>query len=267
MTELKHNEKLKSLVNSSGFPLQIGLAHQIESTRQSHGWRVLLTEHPWQHSETSEDGFIDLVLEHQHETQVMVIECKRVRDTEWIFLIPKESPNPRAVANTWITYLQGDNTRKFDWTNLTPDPKSYQSEFCVVHGQDPKAKPMLERVAAQLVDSTEAFALEEHQIQKSNRHFLRIYANVIVTTAEIKVCKFKPDDIDIATGEIVATNFETVPWVRFQKSLTTRPAKLQSAKHVAEVAKENERTVFVVHSEHFIEFLTQWRSNVQPELL
>jgi hypothetical protein len=267
MTELKHNEKLKNLVNSSGFPLQIGLAHQIDLTRQSHGWRILLTEHPWQHPETSENGFIDIVVENQYETQVMVIECKRVRDTEWLFLIPKENPNPRAVANTWITYLQGDNARKFNWTNLSPDPTSYQSEFCVVHGQDPKAKPMLERVAAQLVDSTEAFALEEYQIRKPNRDLFRIYVNVIVTTAEIKVCKFKPDDIDIATGEIAATNFETVPWVRFQKSLTTRSAKVTSAKHVAEMAKENERTVFVVHSEHFIEFLKQWDPNVKPELL
>lgn len=257
--ESKQDEKLRNIVNSSGFPLQIGLAHMIEKAwPQGYGWRTILTEHPWQHPESEEDGFIDLVVEDQYRTQVMVVECKRVRDTEWFFLTPQEDPNLRRVVNAWFTYVQAAKASRFGWQNHSADPKSHQSEFCVVHGQDTKSRPMLERVAAQLVESTEALAHEEYAIHKGDDNFLRIYINVILTTANLKVCKFNPESIDIASGEIGVANFETVPWIRLRKSLTPRPVASVSAKAITEIARENERTVFVVNSEHFVDFLREW---------
>ncbi|QVW34231.1 hypothetical protein KIP69_11565 [Geobacter sulfurreducens] len=258
------DEKLKKLVNSSGFPLQIAISHHIYATWQTVGWKVILNEHPWQHPESGDSGFIDLVVEDYHKTQVMVVECKRVRDTEWIFLIPKENPNPRAHVNTWFTYTKNGATKQFSWVNLTSDPSSYESEFCIVHGQDPKAKPMLERTAAELIDSTEALAFEELSIKKDESEFLRIYTNVIVTTADLKICKFNPEDISLSNGEISTTKFESVPWIRFRKSLTPRPAKLKGATTVTEVAKANERTVFVVNSENFLTFLKEWELGKIP---
>jgi len=257
--EPKQDEKWRNIVNSSGFPLQIGIAHQIERAWPGGGgWRTVLTEHPWRHPESAEDGFIDLVIEDQFRTQVMVVECKRVRDTEWFFLISKENPKPRRVANAWFTYLHGERKNRFGWQDHPTEPSSYQSEFCVVHGQDSKSRPMLERVAAQLVESTEALAHEEFAIHKDGTEFLRIYFNVIITTADLKVCKFKPEDIDIAAGEISKATFETVPWVRLRKTLIPRPAASGSEKTISEVATKNERTVFVVNSERFVNFLAQW---------
>lgn len=257
--ESKQDEKWRNIINSSGFPLQIGLAHQIQKAwPQGRGWRAILTEHPWKHPDSSEEGFIDLVIEDQNRTQVMTVECKRVRDTEWFFLVPQENPNPRRVFNAWFTFLQGGQGKRFGWQGHTSDPASYKAEFCVVHGQDAKSRPMLERVAAQLVESTEALAFEEFAIHKADREFLRIYTNVIVTTALLKVCKFDPDIIDITTGEIAAANFETVPWVRLHKTLTPRSALFESDRTISETSNKNERTVFVVNSEHFIKFLTGW---------
>lgn len=259
LMEPKQDEKLRNIVNSSGFPLQIGLVHLIKKAwPQGYGWRTILTEHPWQHPESTEDGFIDLVVEDQHRTQVMVVECKRVRDTEWFFLTPKEDPNPRRVVNAWFTFVQTAKAKRFGWQDHSADPTSHQSEFCVVHGQDTKSRPMLERVAAQLVESTEALAHEEYAIHKGDGEFLRIYINVIVTTANLKVCKFNPESIDIATGEIGVANFETVPWVRLRKSLIPRPVASVSAKTITEIASGNERTVFVVNSERFVDFLNEW---------
>ena len=76
---------LEKHVNNSGFPLQIGLAHQVKSTTSRHGWKVLYQEHSWKNE--SEAGFIDLVLEDKHRTWLMNIECKRVLDTSWLFLV------------------------------------------------------------------------------------------------------------------------------------------------------------------------------------
>jgi hypothetical protein len=264
MSEQNPDEKLRKLVNSSGFPLQIAVAHQVDAIWHGQRWKTILTEHPWQHPETHDSGFIDLVIENLYRTQVMVVECKRVRDTEWTFLIPRDNPSLRTHTNNWITFIQNGNAKHFSWIDLTSDPGAFESEFCIVHGQDPKSKPMLERTASELIDSTESLAFEEYSIQQASPDFLRIYTNVIVTTAELKICRFNPNNIDIKNGEISDAAFENVPWVRFRKCFTPRPAKLPSAKTVTEVARANERTVFVVNSEKFIQFLSEWELGKIP---
>lgn len=258
MSDQNPDDKLKKLVNSSGFPLQIGLVHHIASKFIYGDWKVILSEHPWKLPSASDNGFIDLVVEDKNRTQIMVVECKRVRDTEWVFLVPKGNPNLRSHANNWFTLIQSGNTKRFFWTDLSSSPPSYQSEYCIVHGQDPKSKPMLERIASELIDSTEALAFEEHSIHKDDTEFLRIYFNVIVTTAELKICKFEPSDIDVSTGEISNTKFEIVPWMRFVKSFTSRPVTSSTANTISESAKANERTVFVVNADKFVEFLSEW---------
>ena len=63
-------------------------------------------------------------------------------------------------ANLWISHgdLRG-------WLDANVDPPSFESRFCVLRGQNPKAearnRPMLERSASELVLSTEALAAEE----------------------------------------------------------------------------------------------------------
>ena len=51
-------DKLKDFVNSSGFPLQIGLEHLVKITTSSHGWKVVYKEHSWKNKDTHNDGFI-----------------------------------------------------------------------------------------------------------------------------------------------------------------------------------------------------------------
>ncbi len=89
------DEKLPGFVNSSGFPLQLGIERLVEATRERHGWRALSREHPWRNEASGTGGFIDLILENHHRVQVMVTECKRVRDTVWIFLVPSKEEKLR----------------------------------------------------------------------------------------------------------------------------------------------------------------------------
>jgi hypothetical protein len=76
-----------SIANSSGFPLQIAISKIV---RESSRWKVLLEEHPWRLDINGEGGFIDIVVEDKiSHFETFVIECKRVRQTAWVFLLPK----------------------------------------------------------------------------------------------------------------------------------------------------------------------------------
>ena len=73
---------------------------------------------------------------------------------------------------------------------------------------------MLERVAASVVLSTEALATKELELVSEHYSLLRIYQNVVVTTATLKVCEVDISTIDIASGEIDAgSRFANVPYV------------------------------------------------------
>jgi hypothetical protein len=250
-----HSVSAHQHVNASGFPLQLAIGNAVRGG-SAPGWSVLYEEHAWVLGE--ENGFIDLVLEDQNKTWLMNVECKRVRDSEWIFLHPIGQSKTRRHAKLWVTHRSGTQ-RFFDWTNVPMDPSSVESKYCVVGGQDPKSRPMLERVAASVVLSTEALATKELELVSEHYSLLRIYQNVVVTTATLKVCEVDISTIDIASGEIDAgSKFVDVPYVRFRKQLrahTTNVAPLSDPPGLGKLAEESESTVFVVNSAHFVEFV------------
>lgn len=248
--------KLESQVNSSGFPLQMAIANRF---RQGDGrWKVLYEEHEWNGEEFS--GFIDLVLEDCNKTWLMTVECKRVKDATWIFLRDKKSEANQQTAKLWVSKKTSeDKLQQFDWVDVPMNPTCFQSSFCVVPGQDAKSRPMLERVASLLVMSTEALAKEEAVHQSYRYSDLRIYQNVIVTTANLSVCSINVDDIDLANGELGHdSKFVEVPYVRFRKQLGASLSDCSRATYDRDVngyVTAKESTVFVVNSEHFEEFI------------
>jgi hypothetical protein len=86
---------------------------------------------------------------------------------------------------------------------------------------------MLERVAAQVANSTYGLAVNESELL--SQHYsggIRFYVNAIVTTASLQLCTFDPGDIDIATGDLgEEATFEEVPFIRFRKQLGALPQK------------------------------------------
>lgn len=251
------NEKLTEYVNQSGFPLQIGIASLVDRSVGEHGWRVLHQEHSWRNPTDNSSGFLDLVLENQHETSVLLVECKRVLETVWTFLVPDSRASGRRHAKAWITRHQGDKFKWFDWYDLALDPQSAESAFCVVPGQDSRSRPMLERVAAELVSATEGFAEEERTLQAKRLDSLRMYFSVVLTTAKLSICKFDGDTVSISDGKVREAEFCDVPYVRFRKQLSTRvPQIVASVGDTSRsLAKAKEHTVFVVNSEALLEFL------------
>lgn len=253
-------QKLTDIVNQSGFPLQMRMVALVEKTRSKHGWNVRGIEHSWKNQFDDDSGFVDLVLVDHYGTSIMLVECKRVLDSSWIFLKQKADGAERWHAKAWVTRYAGESLKHAGWVDLTLDPPTPECEFCVVPGQDPKSKPMLERVAGELVSATEAYALEEqvHQVIRSDS--FKMYFSVIVTTATLQVCTIDPEEVSLHDGKVAAAEFAEVPFVRFRKQLSTRPvpARANANDSFYDFARAKEHTVFVVNAASLPQFLSEF---------
>jgi len=255
-----HNpDKLKEMVNRSGFPLQIGLAHHVQSTTELHGWQVLYQEHAWRNKQESTDGFVDIVLADKSASIILVIECKRVLDSSWIFLLPNKDGGGRRHAKAWVSRYDGSNFKYFDWKDVTLEPTTPESSYCIIPGQDAKSKPMLERVASEVIFATEALAAEDQPFVIRRGDSERIYFNVIVTTAALKLCYMDPSNVRIEDGRMTDSEISDGTYVRFRKQMSTKILKWpQNAISTNYLVNAKENTVFVVNSEHFIDFLSKF---------
>lgn len=245
-------DKLRKNLNSSGFPFQIAVEIAIANIS---GWKVSKREYPWHNNDTGQNGFIDIIAEKNSVT--LVVECKRVRDAEWIFLCSPRNMN-RSHARFWVNRV-GGREQAVGWYDGQVEPSSPEADFCAVMGQDHR-KPLLENLASELISATEAFAVEEFPFFK-DIPISRCYFPVIITTAELYICKIDPSDIEMESGEIKNPKFETVPFVRFRKSLTTAPPLFAIERHITrpeELAEARERTVFVLNASSLKETLGHW---------
>jgi hypothetical protein len=115
---------------------------------------------------------------------------------------------------------------------------------------------MLERLASDLIEATEALAHEDFLLN-TKHDFIRMYANVVVTTAELNLCQFDPASISLATGMITDVKFTSVPFLRFRKSLSAKPVNELNLEErtQTDLVKARENTIFIVNSSCFEEFL------------
>ena len=257
------DEKLLEIVNKSGFPLQINIAHLIHETSAKHGCKVIYQEHAWKNSIDNSAGFIDLLVEGRSNWVVFNIECKRVIDSTWLFISSNFEPRIRRQIKVFCLWKNAGKFLHFGLKDISGEPSCYEVDFCVVHGQDPKARPMLERIASDLVSSTEGFANEENEYFSKSTNKIRLYVSVIVTTARLKICHLDPKNVSVDFGNLSDAGFEEVPYVRFRKQLTTNHILSGdyeiSGYEGVEQAKQN--TVFVVNSESLTKFLGEFEIN------
>jgi hypothetical protein len=247
--------------NDSGFPLQIAVARQVNETSLDHGWRVRYTEHSWSNSpEGNQSGFIDLVLEDKHRSSFAVIECKRVRDTEWIFLHSAGRAPSERSAKGWVSRYANGNITRFGWHDLWPYPACVEAEYCVIRGQSGHDKAtLLERLGGELIEATEALAAEERDFRSNDFESIKLYLTLIVTTADLKLGTFDPSKISLIDGKIPDATFESVPFLRFRKQLSAKRNRLlpsdYEAKTGSSVAHAKEHTIFVIRADALPRFL------------
>jgi hypothetical protein len=255
------DSKLVKLVNASGFLFQLKVEQLISETSEDHGKSILAREHKWVDSSDGNEGFIDLITSAGTNGKI-IIECKRVRDADWVFLVPYDAKETKNTRVPWSRRIS-DAHQGVAWDDFGFKPESLEAEFCVIRGQGEKQTPMLERLSGILVASVESLANEELNYERSIGHAgLRFYFPVIVTTATLQVCRFQAADIDLKSGDLKQAEFETVPFIRFTKSLHSNLASSRPPSNLPDAARENRRTVFVVNVEGLVEFLSgEWEFN------
>lgn len=253
---MSERDSLLADANNSGFPLQVAVEYLVGETTSDHGWRVQYAEHAWTNRGDERSGFIDLVLRDQYQTSSIVIECKRVRHTSWLFMRADGTDKARRHCKSWVSRYAEGRMKYFGWHDLTLEPRCVEAMYCTTRGQA-GAKPMLERIAAEVVPSTEALAWEEKDYRPEAMDHVRFYFSAIVTTAELKVCRFSPQQISLTAGEIDNAEFTTVPYVRFRKQLSPRnePFTVQDYTSGNNPVRRKEHTVFVVNSASLSDFL------------
>jgi hypothetical protein len=83
---------------------------------------------------------------------------------------------------------------------------------------------------------------------------------VVVTNASLSICRFDPGNIRIEDGtlDVAHAQIETVPFIRFRKTLATVfPNRQLNDLRAANRARE--RTIFVVTAAHIAAFLKGWK--------
>lgn len=253
--------ELLRIANDSGFPLQIALQHSVSASTATHGWQARHTEHAWTNSADNQSGFIDLVVRDRHDCANFVIECKRVRNATWLFFNSSGSANPRRHCKSWVTCYRGGQIDKFGWNEVPIDPPTPEAQYCAVRGQSTNDKnTFLERVAGEVVSSTEALAVEERNYRRENEDLTRFYFNAIVTTARLKFAEFAPGHLSVTDGTLADATFHDVPFVRVRKQFSMRPANLTPADWLRHDDPDyrRENTIFVINADSLNDFLAQF---------
>lgn len=244
---------LKKLVDSSGFPLQWAVEHQVNATTSQHGWRVESKEHAWKHFHLDKSGFIDIVLSHERSIYKVVIECKRPRNGQWIFLVGSDPKQETRLRTRWIA---GPTPPLDGWYDFFIEPQSLESDVCIVRGQGENTPTMIERLSADLVDSI--YALSQQEMQYRHREGYNaaiIYIPIIVTVARLMACRLDPSKISLSDGMSTDPEFEEVSMMRFCKSLTTELPPEAAPMDLQAENRQKERSVLIVNALSLVEAL------------
>lgn len=258
LNPMRDQRDLSKQLNQSGFPLQLAIDNMVRARSAEIGWNLLYREHGWS-SPDGQSGFADLVLEDRHRSSVVVLECKRVLDSDWLFIEESGSNNETLRTRVWVNNTP--EARAYSgYFDIRSKPASPESMYCVVGGQDARSRPLLERVSAETCAATEAIALEEYPHMKSRNYGFRMYVPVIVTTARLSVSSVDTASLSLSTGEASRVTHREVPFVRFRKQLSSEFAiqPRDSNLEFAELANAREKMVFIVNAEHLGGFLKQW---------
>lgn len=245
-----NKDSLLRLANASGFLFQLKVEREIRRLASHHdtNWIVVASEHRWIDPLQEAEKYIDIVC--QSHAGRMVIECKRVRQGDWVFLVGDGKTNMLRSRLLW-TYLAKEKGPFARWDEFKLSYATPESAFCVVRGQGESQQSMLERIAGPLLRSTEVLADQELEFGLDRPYGPAwIYIPAIVTNATLHMCRFNPEDIDLRSGELPDAEFEEVPMVRFRKALSTTMEGYVVDPTTGKVSLDQHRTVLVINSDN-----------------
>lgn len=214
-------------------------------------WRVVGREHPWQSEGSS--GFADIVL--TCGNLFVVVECKRTRDASWMFPMPDDKQMSRSHAKVAWVDTKPHRQALAGWGNIQVYPNSPESDFCAVRGQGESDRPMLERVATQVVAAADGLCEDLVTLHERSARS-KVVIPAIVTNAELLVAQFDPAAVDLTGAEVTDAKFTSVPHVRFRKALGKAAPDLEcEPEELRDLTESSVRSVFVVRASAFVDWI------------
>jgi hypothetical protein len=259
-----NNDKLLKIVDSSGYQFQQAVVEKLRTLSTNRTFDGILTEHSWSHEKENLTGFIDIILMHDYVR--LVIECKRSLNASWIFLLPKDKQvNTDTARLGWGFRNDSSKQTFYCYNDFNFEPKSYISNFCVIRGSDASNSSFLERLCNFLIISQDALTKEELTISTNRLPNRILTIPIIITTAQLFVCKYNISDISLVNGFTSNADFEIVPFIKFHKTLVNENLR-GNIINLQESNKEKERTVFIINSECIEQFFHEWHINFQKKM-
>jgi hypothetical protein len=244
------------IINASGYLFQLKIEDEIRNlkTYTDNNIKIIASEHRWVDIDTSDEGFIDTIIE--NGIFRYVIETKRVQDAEWIFLVPRNS-NPTQDTRLLFARINVSNNKYYqDWAKVIIRPLTIRSSFCLIRGQGESKLSMLERIGETLLRSVESLAVEELYIPyESTRDRSFVYLPIIITNAKLLISEYDPNDVDLMTGKINEASFNETPFIQFYKNMSSSLKTDSKPHNLHEANLQNNRSVIIVNSDKIAEFI------------
>ncbi len=238
MNENDNADIAHSIVAKSGFPFQMAIVRLLE--RKIRNWVVESTEHPWFDPHSGASGSVDIVL--AHGAAVFVIECRRMTDAEWTFFVPND--HPHEVRHSDVMEMPAN-----EWTRYSLHPASEEAEFCQFSIKGESKTP--ERgIATALLPAVESIARD---LPRARGYWVIVPA--IVTNAPLRICRFDPATVDLATGQPKITEVRSAGLVRFRRSFVYGSPDGPPFPDLKSKATAGMRTVWIINASHLLDTL------------
>jgi hypothetical protein len=256
---------LRKLFDSSGYPFQLRIEHEIRSAQKEHGWQIIGSEYPWKDPKGEGQGFADIVI--RRDQLVAVVECKRLAEAAtYLFLVPEGSGGQTHRFRCLGAHFPGSIVQRW-WDDVWLEPETTETQFCVVEGTGPKDRPILERVGAELVVAVEAVLNDEIRLHTRVSKHQRFWAGfpILVTNAQLVVCEYAPADVDPGSGKLLpgAGTFREVSTIQLRKGLSLDAARrAREESSLTELYERRQRSILIVHSSKLVQVLSSW--TIQP---
>ena len=259
------------ILNESGFPLQIAVQRAVAGSRAEHPFSVKYVEHSWHDPANGGGGFVDLVLAHRDGITKLIVECKRARDANWVFVNDRGHDRTTLLSKCWVTHYDGHSLPTYGWRDLPVDPLTPEALYCATRGMGSYDKAtFMERICGELIHSTEGIAAEERDYRPAGKETVRCYFNVVVTTAKLSFATFADPELSLEDGTLASVTAQEVPYLRMRKQFSLRTPLLTPDDYTSgvSVARRKENVVFIVSATHLIEFLKNFEvSEIDLETL
>jgi len=278
-------EILFNSLSEHGFLFQEECAEVLKRNVGKTRWRVHTTEYPV--SIKDRDSRVDIILRDESRLDLQIyaiVECKRLNPTRgyWLFGNPLGTFSQPLLISLRAEYSERSGNYSIHYAQLKlpfDDIATYLIDnwWLEISKKGSKEKHSsspnpIEDAFTQVCIGVSGIAEElELQCKKNPQEISTLFIPIVITTAPLYVATYDLKDVDLASGDIKRDKIyfgprglkpEKMEWllVDYGASRTISPEHLDE--HIerispAELEEYHKRSIFVVNSEHIVEFFAK----------